>query len=66
MTCVLSGAFSHEGGHFGPGDFDLGDETVDHQPVVDTADECICLIAMHGQLRLNGLVGRLMQPFVRL
>jgi putative transcriptional regulator len=66
LTCVLSGAFSHEGGHFGPGDFDLGDESVDHQPVVDAGQECICLVAMQGQLRLNGLFGRIMQPFVRL
>jgi len=66
MTCVLSGAFQHDGGHFGPGDFDLGDETVDHRPIVDTGEDCICLVAMQGELRLNGLLGRLMQPFVRL
>jgi putative transcriptional regulator len=66
MTCVLSGAFSHEGGRYGPGDFDLGDETVHHQPVVDVGEDCICLVAMTGQLRLNGLIGRLVQPFVRL
>jgi putative transcriptional regulator len=66
MTCVLSGGFSHEQGHYGPGDFDLGDEEVDHQPVVDPDGDCICLVAMHGQLRLAGLIGRLMQPFVRL
>ncbi len=35
MTCVLSGAFSQDGSHYGPGDFDLGDVTIDHQPVVD-------------------------------
>ena len=29
MTCVLSGSFAHEGGHFGPGDFDLGDGWMD-------------------------------------
>ena len=66
MTCILTGAFSHDGGHYGPGDFDLGDETVDHQPVVDAGEECICLVAMQGELRLNGLLGRIMQPFVRL
>ncbi len=66
MTCVLAGAFAHEGGRYGPGDFDLGDETVDHQPIVDSAEDCICLVAMQGDLRLNGFVGRLMQPFVRL
>jgi putative transcriptional regulator len=66
MTCVLSGAFRHDGGHYGPGDFDLGDETVDHLPIVDADAACICLVAMHGKLRLNGLIGRMVQPFVRL
>jgi putative transcriptional regulator len=66
MTCVLSGAFSQDGDHYGPGDFDLGDETVDHQPIVDEGRDCICLVAMQGKLRLNGLLGRIMQPFVRL
>jgi putative transcriptional regulator len=66
MTCVLSGAFSQDGAHFGPGDFDLGDETVDHKPVVDSGEDCVCLVAMQGSLRLNGLLGRIMQPFVRL
>lgn len=66
VTCVLSGAFSHGGGHFGPGDFDLGDEAVDHRVVVDAAEDCVCLVAMQGELRLNGLLGRLVQPFVRL
>ena len=66
MTCVLSGAFSQGGAHFGPGDFDLGDETVDHKPVVDRGEDCVCLVAMQGNLRLNGLLGRIIQPFVRL
>ena len=66
MTCVLSGAFSQGGVHFGPGDFDLGDETVNHEPVVDSGQDCVCLVAMQGNLRLNGLLGRIMQPFVRL
>jgi putative transcriptional regulator len=66
MTCVLTGGFSQEQGHYGPGDFDLGDENIDHHPVVDAGGDCICLVAMHGELRLAGLLGRLMQPFVRL
>jgi putative transcriptional regulator len=66
LTCVLSGAFEHGGGYYGPGDFDLGDETVDHQPVVQDGEDCICLVAMQGDLRLNGFLGRVMQPFVRL
>jgi putative transcriptional regulator len=66
MTCVLSGAFRHEGGRFGPGDFDLGDETVEHRPHVEPGEDCICLVAMTGELRLKGVLGRLMQPFLRL
>ena len=66
MTCVLAGAFRHDGGHFGPGDFDLGDESIEHEPVVEPGGDCICLVAMQGRLQLNGFFGRLIQPFVRL
>jgi putative transcriptional regulator len=66
MTCILAGGFSREGGHYGPGDFDFGDEDIGHTPVVDPGEDCICLVAMQGGLRLSGLLGRLLQPFVRL
>jgi putative transcriptional regulator len=66
MTCVLSGAFRQDGDRYSAGDFDLGDETVDHQPIVEPGQDCICLVAMQGELRLNGVIGRIMQPFVRL
>jgi len=66
MTCVLSGSFAHAGGHFGPGDFDLGDGAVDHEIVVDSAEDCICLVAMQGDLKLNGVIGRLLQPLIRM
>ena len=66
ITCVLSGAFREDGSHYGPGDFDLGDETIDHQLIVETGQDCLCLVAMQGELRLNGLIGRIMQPFIRL
>lgn len=66
MTCVLSGSFAHAGGHFGPGDFDFGDGSVDHDVMIDSAEECICLVAMQGELRLRGLIGRLLQPLIRM
>jgi putative transcriptional regulator len=66
MTCVLSGSFAHDGGQFGPGDFDFGDGSDDHDVVVDSADDCICLVAMQGGLKLHGIIGRLLQPLVRL
>ncbi|GKQ50920.1 ChrR family anti-sigma-E factor [Bradyrhizobium sp. Ce-3] len=66
MTCVLSGSFVHAGGWFGPGDFDFGDGAVDHDIRIDSAEDCICLVAMQGDLRLNGVIGRLLQPLIRM
>lgn len=65
LTLVLKGAFSHELGHFGVGDIEEADSGVAHTPVVDDGLECICLVAMQGDIRLEGWLGRLMQPFVR-
>ncbi len=66
LTCVLSGSYSDEAGRFGPGDFEEADEATDHRPMVDSDVPCICIVALDGQIRLSGMVGRLMQPFVRL
>ena len=56
LTCVLKGSFSHEGGRYGPGDFDFGDGDVDHQPIVGPEEPCLCLVAMTGDLELHGLL----------
>jgi putative transcriptional regulator len=65
LTLVLKGAFSHERGRFGVGDIEEADSGVAHTPVVSNDGECICLVAMQGDLVLEGWLGRLMQPFVR-
>jgi putative transcriptional regulator len=65
-TCILQGAFRHEFGMYGAGDFDEADESVEHQPVVVDGVECICLVAMQGNIRLKSWMGRLIQPFVRI
>jgi putative transcriptional regulator len=66
FTLVLAGAFIHAHGRFGPGDFEEADDSVDHQPVVEAGETCICLVALEGTLRLKGLTGRLLQPFVQI
>jgi putative transcriptional regulator len=66
LTCVLKGSFSHEGGRFVPGDFDYGDDDIDHRPIVGDEGPCLCVVAMTGDLRMNGFFGRLISPFVRL
>jgi putative transcriptional regulator len=65
-TCILQGAFRHEFGRYGAGDFDEADESVEHQPVVEGGIECICLVAMQGNIRLKSWMGRLIQPLVRI
>ncbi|MEP7029977.1 MAG: ChrR family anti-sigma-E factor [Pseudolabrys sp.] len=66
LTCVLSGAFIHEGGRYAAGDIDDADQDDGHRPVIDDGEECVCLVAMQGQLQLTGMLGRLMQPFIRI
>jgi putative transcriptional regulator len=65
-TCVLEGAFRHDLGRFGPGDFDEADDAVEHRPFVEQGAACVCLVALHGTLELRGWIGKLLQPFVRL
>lgn len=65
-TCVLEGAFSHDFGVFGPGDFDEADETVEHRPFVERRGPCICLVALNGRIELTSWIGRMLQPLVRM
>jgi putative transcriptional regulator len=66
MTCILQGSFSHDGSRYGAGDFDLGDDNMIHEISTGPECECVCLVAMQGELKLQGLVGRLVQPFTAL
>ena len=66
LTCVLSGAYETDEGVFGPGDFEEADGEVHHRPRTVSAEPCLCVVALDGQIRLDGWIGRLLQPFVRL
>ncbi len=59
---VLTGAFSDETGHYGPGDFAQSDETLVHSPVTDSDAECICLISAEGPMLMQSLLGKVAQP----
>ncbi|MGB7034269.1 MAG: ChrR family anti-sigma-E factor [Xanthobacteraceae bacterium] len=65
-TCVFEGAFRHDLGRFGPGDFDEADESVEHNPSVEDQVPCICLVALQGSIQLQNWMGRLLQPLIRL
>ncbi len=66
MTLILSGAYRDKLGVFGPGDVADLDEHIEHQPIVEPGEACICLVATETPTRFKDLISRLMQPFVRI
>jgi putative transcriptional regulator len=66
LTCVLQGAFRHQHGRFGPGDFDEADSAVEHSPEIEAGAPCICVVSLQGRVEFQSWLGRLLQPFVRL
>jgi putative transcriptional regulator len=64
-TTILAGAYEHEYGRYAAGDFDEADSEHDHTPRVDPAEGCTCIVAMTGNVLLQGWLGRLLQPLVR-
>ena len=65
MSLVLSGGYSDEFGRYLRGDVESADETVTHKPVADPESDCLVLTLTEGDLRFVGLVGRLLDPFVK-
>jgi len=66
LTLVLQGAFRDETGLYGPGDVEMADEALEHTPIAEPGQDCICLAATDARLRFKGLVPRLAQPFLRI
>jgi putative transcriptional regulator len=64
LTLVLQGAFKDKIGRFGVGDIADLDETVEHCPIVEEGETCICLFATEAPARYTTLIGRLLQPFI--
>jgi putative transcriptional regulator len=44
----------------------VADPTIDHQPMAQAGDDCICLVALEAPIWFTGPVGRLANPFVKL
>lgn len=66
MTLVLRGAYRDESGAFRAGDMQDVDGDHEHQPIVDPAEGCICLVAAEHPARFKGVIGRLLQPWTRM
>ncbi|WP_050605053.1 ChrR family anti-sigma-E factor [Ruegeria sp. 6PALISEP08] len=66
LTMVLQGAFSDEVDHFARGDVEIADENLEHSPVADISEDCICLAVTDAPLKFSKLMPRLFQPFLRI
>ena len=66
LTMVLQGAFSDEVDRFARGDVEIADEDLEHTPVADMSEDCICLAVTDAPLKFNKLMPRLFQPFLRI
>jgi len=66
LTLVLQGSFSDETGRFCVGDVEIGDEDLEHTPIADAGEACICLAATDSPLRFNAIMPRLLQPLFRI
>ena len=63
-TQVLAGAYYDASGRYAAGDYDEADGAVRHQPHAEPDQDCVCLAAIDGRLRLTSFVGRLAQTFM--
>ena len=65
ITVVLKGAFNDGIGHYGQGEIAIADAHVDHQPVAEAGEDCLCLTVTDAPLRLTGTFSRFLNPFLR-
>lgn len=66
LTMVLKGAFMDEDDYFGPGDVETADADLEHTPVADIGEDCICLAVTDAPLKFRSWLPRLAQPFLRI
>lgn len=66
LTLVLQGAFLDGNARYGRGDLDIADQDMDHTPVAEAGEDCICLAATDAPLRFRGWLPRLVQPFFKI
>ena len=65
LTFILYGSYSDELGRLQPGDVSDLDADVEHQPITDGKEPCICLVATDAPLVFHDLLPKLLQPFIR-
>ncbi|MEM0947850.1 MAG: ChrR family anti-sigma-E factor [Pseudomonadota bacterium] len=63
MTLVLKGAFRDEFDRFARGDVEVANEHLNHTPIAEEGEDCICLAATDAPLKFSGFLPRIAQRF---
>ncbi len=66
LTVVIEGGFRDEFGRYERGDLVIADAEVEHRPVVDEDEDCLCLTVLDAPLELTGPLGRWLNPLLRI
>lgn len=64
-TLVLAGGFADGRERFDRGDICVADPAVEHKPVADADQPCLCLVVAEAPVVLTGFFGRLLNPFLK-
>jgi len=65
VTLLLKGGFTDPLGHYRRGDIAIADAELDHNPVADSDEDCICFAVTDAPLQLTGPVMRLLRKVFR-
>ena len=65
-TVVLQGGFTDVTGNYGPGDLQVMEDGMSHNPVADPGEDCINLAVTTGPLKFESLLQKIAAPAVRL
>ena len=61
-TLVLKGGFADVTGRYGPGDLQVMEGAMPHNPIADPGEECINLAVTTGPLKFDSLVRKIVAP----
>jgi putative transcriptional regulator len=66
LTVVLDGAYQAGGRDYARGDMEIAGVNDEHKPVADGAQGCLCLAVLSAPLRLSGIMGWFINPFLKI
>jgi putative transcriptional regulator len=66
MTVILAGGYHDTSGSYQCGDFHYADSHLEHQPIAETTQDCLCLAVSEAPFHLTSLWGRWLNPLLQL